>query len=288
MESILVPTDGSRNATVAVDHAVALATRLGASIRGLYVTHVPSYIGIEAGIDMDAVRSAFEAEGEAALEAVRSRCKRAGVPVTTETRMGRPARQIREAATDAQVDLVVMGTHGRSGVSRLLLGSVTESVLRGVEVPVLVIPSAEAPEPDDYDRILVATDASEGSRAATNMALELAGSLGTELHGLYVLDDRLSRAEVVERALEGEGANELADLEREAESRGVSFISAIETGLPHESIRDYAADHDVDFVVMGSHGRDVIDRAVLGSVSERVVRTASRPVLVVRSAEDAE
>lgn len=285
MDTILVPTDGSDNAEAAVDHAIILAQRFDATVHALYVTHVPSYVGVEAGTDMATVRQVIEDEGDSALASVERQCARAGVDVTSSKRTGNPSREITAFVGEGQADVVVMGTHGRGGVTRLLLGSVTETVLRRSDIPVLAVPKGSPPPEGAYEDILVATDASEGSRLAAEVAIEWAEAFEAHLHAMYVVDTGLVTSDVVLRALEGEGNTAVADVERKAEDVGLSVSTAIPEGVPHEAIRAYAGENDVDCIVLGSHGRDMIERAMLGSVSERTVRTAEQPVLVVPTPE---
>ncbi len=145
-DNILVPTDGSETSEVAVDHAVDLAEKYGATVHALYVIDVDatSYgLGTE---QVDRLRQGHLDEmpevKEAADEAtgyVAAAAEERGVPVEEHVRVGEPARAIRKFVDDADVDLVVMGSHGRSGLSRALLGSVAEKVLRRTSLPVLVV-----------------------------------------------------------------------------------------------------------------------------------------------------
>lgn len=283
MDTILVPTDGSPSAEAAVDHAIMLAERNDATVHGLFVVYVTNFADFEGGVDVGAVQGVIEEEGERAVEAIEKRCKNAGVAVETALRTGRPVAEIHSYADEIAADLIVMGTHGRSGISRLLLGSVTEAVLRRGDIPVLAIPAGVESPSDGYKGVLVATDASDGSRVAVETAVEWAGTLETTLDGLYVVDAGLAHSELIERALEGEGAAGVATVKRLAEEAGVEVRTAVETGVPHETITEYAAENDLDLIVVGSHGRDAVERVFLGSVSERTVRTADRPVLVVRA-----
>ncbi|WP_318569965.1 universal stress protein [Salinigranum marinum] len=142
-DAILVPTDGSPAAERAVDHAVELATTFGATVHALYVVDVALYSSLEAGVD--AVIDALEREGESAVEAVETRCAAAGIETETEVVIGPVHRAIRDYVTEHDIDLVVMGTHGRQGVERFLLGSVTERTVRTSPAPVLTV------GPDDED-----------------------------------------------------------------------------------------------------------------------------------------
>ena len=170
-EHILVPTDGSDVALQAATQAVELAAAIGASVHALYVVDA-SAVGFvrPADLDDDSVRTSLRETGERAVADVAELAEAAGVPVETSVVVGRPAEEIRAAAEGA-VDLVVMGTHGRSGVDRFLLGSVTERVVRSSTVPVLAVPTLEG----------VPVDSEE---AAAERAIEAAEADGYEVAGL--------------------------------------------------------------------------------------------------------
>jgi nucleotide-binding universal stress UspA family protein len=146
-----------------------------------------------------------------------------------------------------------------------------------------------------YDTILVPTDGSDVAEIAVDHALDLAEKYDATLHTIYVVDtdamDLSLGTEQVERVKSGrfgemedlaEKANEATGrVASKAEEQGVSVVENIVGGRPHREITDYATENDVDLIVMGSHGRGGVRRMLLGSVAERVLRTARIPVLVV-------
>lgn len=136
-EEILVPTDGSPAADAAIEHAVDLADQYDARLHALYVVDGASYSSLEAGSEI--VIEALEAEGEEATERVAKAAEEAGVEAVTTVTTGTAYRTIREYVEENDIDLTVMGTHGRQGLDRYLLGSVTERVVRTSEVPVLTV-----------------------------------------------------------------------------------------------------------------------------------------------------
>jgi nucleotide-binding universal stress UspA family protein len=141
-----------------------------------------------------------------------------------------------------------------------------------------------------YDDILFPTDGSAGADAALDHAIELSRTHGGTLHVLYVVEANVPVAEVgqpdVLDELEGEGERIVEDVRERATDAGVESIKAtVGGGSPHRVIREYADDHDVDLIVMGTHGRQGVDRLLLGSVAERVVRTAECPVMTVQATE---
>jgi len=138
-EHILVPTDGSEATERAVREAVDLAAAHDATIHALYVLNTASFASIPTESSVDGVSEMLEREGDVALDAVEAIAHEKGVPVERVQLDGSPAREIIRYADRSDVDLIVMGTHGRGGIDRLLLGSVAERVVRSSTVPVLTV-----------------------------------------------------------------------------------------------------------------------------------------------------
>lgn len=137
-DRILVPTDGSDGVDRVLDEAVELAELTGATIHGLYVVDARDYSTLPEAKWLS-IAEELESAGERALETVTERAEAAGVDVETDIDRGVPHEQILDTASETDADIVAMGTHGRSGLNRFLLGSVTEKVVRGADVPVLVV-----------------------------------------------------------------------------------------------------------------------------------------------------
>ncbi|MFT4885460.1 MAG: nucleotide-binding universal stress UspA family protein [Natronomonas sp.] len=137
-----------------------------------------------------------------------------------------------------------------------------------------------------YDDILVPTDGSTCATAAVEEAIDHAETHDARLHFLYVVDETRIPAEDrpgLYDSLETEGEAAISDARAKAKAAGITSIRGeIGAGAPHRVIVDYAEENDVDLVVMGTHGRSGLERALLGSVTERVLRTADQPVLTVR------
>jgi nucleotide-binding universal stress UspA family protein len=138
-DHILVPTDGSPGVERAVEHAVDLAAAHGATLHALYVVNTASYSSMPMETSWEHVRDMLGEEGEQALERVQELVEPEGVGVETIVVDGSPSREIVHYAEDGGIDLIVMGTHGRGGIDRLLLGSVAERVVRASKVPVLTV-----------------------------------------------------------------------------------------------------------------------------------------------------
>lgn len=136
-DRILVPTDGSDGIVPIVDHAVELAEIHGATLHAIYVINTATMDDLPMESSWEGLAQALEEEGQAGLRGVEKRT--GSVPVETTLLEGSPSQKIVEYAEEEDCDIIVMGTHGRSGVDRLLLGSVAERVVRTSSVPVLTI-----------------------------------------------------------------------------------------------------------------------------------------------------
>jgi nucleotide-binding universal stress UspA family protein len=141
-----------------------------------------------------------------------------------------------------------------------------------------------------YERILVPTDGSAGAEAALDEAVALAEHFDATVHSLYVADTTMVQPNGgyvdVTESFERIGRETTEAAVERAEAAGVTAVGAVEVGTPHRTILGYADDEDVDLVVMGTHGRTGLERYLLGSVTEKVVRTAEIPVLTVRAADE--
>lgn len=149
-----------------------------------------------------------------------------------------------------------------------------------------------------YETVLFPTDGSDESFHALEHAIDVAETYGATLHALYVVetdygsagfDDVPVNVDAILEARRADGARALERVEARAERTGTTVVTAVrEGGVVHREILDYADENDADVIVMGTHGRRGLDRWLLGSVTERVVRTSPIPVLTVRGESDAD
>lgn len=194
-------------------------------------------------------------------------------------------------------DLVVIGTHGRSGFDRLLLGSVAEKVLRTSTVPVLTVPphvpDVAPPGRDPFRRILYATDFSGGSEAALQYAASLAQHAAGDLAVMHVVE-RLPVGQDPFVGTSFDSSAYQAELESRARATLRTIVSdsirqkcgvedVLMTGKPYIEILRVAAERHSDLIVLGVHGRNALDRLVFGSTTEHIIRRARCPVLTVRA-----
>ena len=287
-EQILFPTDGSDGAAFAFDHVLDLATRHDATVHVLNVADTTD--GILQIRDDDA--DALEREGERIVGEAADRARERGVDTVTEVLRGKPYREIVDYAETRGVDLVVMPTHGRRGLERFLLGSTSERVVRLAGVPVLTIrPDDDARVTHPYREVLVPTDGSDCANQALTLGVDVADAEGAALHLLSAIAITALGVDVrtdIRMDLLAESAHELLEEAATfADDAGVDPVAkAVEYGPSiHRAILTYIDEHDVDLVVVGTHGRTGFDRYVLGSVTEYLVRTSPIPVLTVRAPE---
>lgn len=148
-ERILVPTDGSPEVDTVLEHATALAAAHDAELHALYVINTAGYSGLSGDTTIGGLDAMMNEQGEAALDRA---AEHAGDRLTERVLLdGRPSAEIVDYAEEGGCDLIVMGTHGRGGIDRLLLGSVAERVVRTSEVPVLTVRVPKRSDVDDTE-----------------------------------------------------------------------------------------------------------------------------------------
>ncbi|WP_423747143.1 universal stress protein (plasmid) [Haladaptatus sp. SPP-AMP-3] len=293
-DDILIPTDGSRGATAGARHGLTLARAFDSRVHLLSVVDERAYSARLVDIDRDIRehREALEDRAEEAVDELAELAADANVQSERVVEHGIPSEAIRSFVDERGIDLVSMGTHGRTGLDRYLLGSVTERVVRTSDVPVLT--SREAAESEtSYDAILLPTDGSDAAAGAVEHGLSIAERYGATVHALSVVDVRQLTGmyetdswtprllDVVEEARE----RSVEGVAERAKDRGLDVTTHVEHGIPSSVIREYVPEQDIDLVTMGTHGRTGLDRYLIGSVTERTVRTSDVPVLTVHHRE---
>ncbi len=293
---ILVPLDGSGFAESALPQALTLSRRAGAALHVTTVWEPRSSFGSELHEGLASEwAAAYLAEVAARVE------PHAGGAVTTGVRTGGVVDQLRGEAGQVEADLVVMATHGRGAVSRAWLGSVADAFVRRGERPVLLVRphEEEAGDPVDSEaevhRVLVPLDGSEPAEAALRHAESVGALFGAEYVLVRAVAPPLSKsrpyladslpaddAEVV-RARTEEAEQYVAEVARDMNERGRDVETRVTVSAqPARAILAEADQVGCDLIVMATHGRSGLPRALLGSTTDKVVRGASIPVLVHR------
>lgn len=282
-DDILLPYDGSEGAGAIIHHASEIAHYHDATLRVLYVADTTRDSVTRIGGETVDV---LVEHGQEVLEGAAETLQTLGTPYETDVVQGTPAQTIATYAEQYGYDLIVQPTHGRTGVSRFFLGSVSEKVLRLSTVPVLTARM----HPDEalqfpYDRLLLPTDGSDASLRAVDHGLELAEALDAEVDVLSVVPDGLAVETdplVVEEMGESIAEEAIQAVRERATRRSIPVLkSHVEVGDPASVIESFVADNPVDAVVMGTTGRRGTDRILLGSVAEKTVRRVPVPVLTV-------
>ena len=257
VKNILMPTDFSATAERALSHAAFLADQWGAV---LHVLHVADSPGPEH----------------------RQAATAAGTVVEAVVQAPSVAGAVLDYAGAQDIDLIVMGTHGRKGFERILPGSVAEQIVRHAACPVFTLRADDAHvSAPSIRRILVPIDFSGHARVALDDAQALAGVYGARLDLLHVvpagpgIDAPVALPDVIARARSG--------LSALMNGAAAPFTVQVQVGYPAAAILDFARDWDSDLIVIATHGRTGLARLLMGSVAEKVVRTAPCPVFTVKS-----
>jgi nucleotide-binding universal stress UspA family protein len=303
LNRILVGTDFSPESVIALEHAIRIARHVGAEIilahAGTVIDTADAALAPESAalLEYERIVAEHAAENRAQLEGLVSMVRGRGIAASERVVEGFPDTGITEAADQLNADLVVIGTHGRTGLKRLLLGSVAERVVRLCRRHVMVARPPVGGQPgsggDDggYRRILVPTDFSPRAELALEIALELVESGGEIdlLHAwnLPALTGSLVPGRVSNTALEPVRASIEAGVREKGEALiarhrrpSVQIALTIVNDSPPRAIDQRAATGH-DLIVMGGHGRRGLRRWILGSVAEATVRHAPCSVVVV-------
>lgn len=289
MKRILVPLDGSLLAEAILPVAEEWAREEEAEVILLWATR--AYRGV-GGDDTGPQMWSVE-EGEAYLKAVADRLERRGLrEVRRLVWYQEPVTAITQAAVAKTVDLIAMATHGRSGLSRLLLGSVALGVARSARLPMLLIRGQSAWKPWAHRKMLVPLDGSETSEAILPVVGRLAGSRNLRVTLLHVLEPARSGVLQPEIGLDEwmtvrrrDADRHLAKVAESLRDRRVRVECAVRFGRPVETIVAVAGQEREDLIAMVTHGRRGLGRLFFGSVAEEVLRRAAVPVLLFKAAE---
>jgi nucleotide-binding universal stress UspA family protein len=293
INTILCPIDLSDVSRHALDHARALAHWYQAKITVLHVSHPAVIPAIDFAV-VSAVPPPVLTEDERAtarqqvLEFIGG--ERDDTRIVIES--GEATRGILTAASTLPADLIVIGTHGIGGFEHLLLGSVTEKVLRRTACPVLTVPPrARSTSRLPFRRVLCPVDFSDSSLAALELALSLAREGDAELTILHVFEqsadeEPLANRPIVapeyRRELEAEFTARLHALVPQNVGDSCRLQARTGHGKAYREILGVATEDQADLIVMGVHGRNALDVMLFGSTTNQVVRRATCPVLTLR------
>ncbi len=296
IRNILLPTDFSRCSDQALIHALLLAERYDARLSIVHVLlpleHDPHEPGHRMP-DIESVQNDIDLRSSDQLKNAIGRSYRDISIEQTTIRGVSAAAAILEYAADRAIDLIVMGTHGRRGLNHFMLGSVAEEVVRLAPCPVLTVRELKQPSAKiQMSQILVPVDFSGFSREAISYAKHIAADLGAVVRILHIVEEVIHPSFYVTGQMsltswlpeiEAASLREMKRLADEAEGPHVPVEFHIKEGKAALDITGFARKNDIDLIVMASHGLTGLEHFLLGSVAERVARTAPCPLLTLKS-----
>lgn len=294
LKKILFPTDFSRCAEQALIHAVFLAEKHDAEIHLLHVVTLfedqPNIVSEEIGETEEIVRKLENIAERQLNKVVDSEDMR----IVTMIKRGISAAPIiLEYASDNNIDLIVMGTHGRRGLGHLLLGSIAEEVVRMAECPVFTIREVEKPKSlEAANNILVPIDFSNHSRKSLSYASEIAQSYNAKLQVFHIIEETIHPAFSISGkssvfdlipGIQEDSQNRAEKLVKDVVSNKVDFEITVKGGRATSDIVKFAKENSTDLIVIATHGLTGLEHMLLGSVTEKVVRMAHCPVFTVKA-----
>lgn len=297
VENILIPTDFSACADHALSHALEVADRFDARLHILHVVNEldPDWYGI-TDVQERAVKLRDQIQEEA-RERLHDLALEKDIETTVSLQLSFDvAETIYEYVEERNIDLAVMGTHGRQGLDRLMLGNVANKIVRHAPCPVMTVrekvPWAGEDEGVSFENVLAPIDFSEYSRAALSASKDVASAYQARLHLLFVAEKRTVPT-FSDTGIPGMGVVEMdPDIVKNAEealqqlnetTKGPRVESQyhVREGNVSRDIVDFAETRGVDLVVMATRGLTGVTRFLIGSNTERIVRVAPCPVLTV-------
>ncbi len=287
VEKILLSTDGSEYSEGAVREAIRLAKQCSSRLTAVSVIETnPEFATIAPQITEKMEQSAREQ-----LSAVQARARKEGVDCNIVVRGGEDSyKDIVDEAVKNKSDMIVMGRRGRTGLKRLMMGSVTARVIGHAPCNVLVVPKDAQL---NFKNIVVATDGSKYSASAASSAIGLAKRNGADLTVISVVPAELltpmdldltmtQRENIAEQEMK-EAEKSAKAVKDAAQKEGISVKAFVLSGKPSDAIIQTAREKRAGLIVVGSHGRTGVERLLMGSVAERVIVLSECPVLVVKA-----
>jgi len=277
---ILLATDFSSESQKALQCAISLAKRYNSK---LFITHAVQPDAAMRGMDMQvALPDLMHSNADQNIARIEQKGDLKSLPHAVILRSGEPWQIVSEVMSEENIELIVMGTHGRGGISKLFLGSTAEKAMRHASCPVLTVGSGSQSSLDRIGHILYATDFSDGSMCALPYALAFAEEDGAELIMLHVIETKPSH--------EGELVRwKSEDLQKMHEMVPTDVDLAcrpeieVEAGSPAEEILRLATTRNVELIVMGAHPDGPVTTHLPWTTLHHVLQHAQCPVLTVRA-----
>jgi nucleotide-binding universal stress UspA family protein len=289
IKNVLVPVDFSPPSRLAVNYAIVLARSFHARLTLLHVVESPAALLYAFPIESLKIENQHCDQAARMLASLVVHEDQDDLDLHTSVRRGSIEHEILAAIRDERADMVVMGTHGRGLLGRWFIGSVAEAMLRKLPVPVMMV--SRLSRPPGFSRILFATDLSDASVTSFPAVLDFAKTMRSELVAFHAIERTMPvyqeaeaavvdlREQLIEKARSG-----LATLAREAERRQGRIETVFDEGSAAELILKSAEKHIADLIVITIEDKGLLERALLGTTAERVIREAHAPVLALPAA----
>jgi nucleotide-binding universal stress UspA family protein len=290
LSAVLCATDLSDSSNKALPLAAKMAASHGAKLIVAHIIDLPAVTPYgETMVDPQELRNRVEHSARAQVTDILAR--HPAVEWELRIAIGYPAKEILQIVGDSRADLVVAATHTRSGLERLLLGSVSRKLMHTLSVPFLIVPGDMPLEQleRNIDSVLIACDFSPDSAGAVRWGLDFTQAFGARLTLATViepsqLDQILKLDPQKERGLAANLQNDMHQRLREImPDRDGPFESVVLAGHPHDEINKYAILNHIDLIVMGVRGRGFIENILVGSTTDRLIRLGQFPVMAVRT-----
>jgi len=292
LSAVACATDLSESSNKALPLAAKMAARHGARLIVAHIIDLPAVTPYgETMVDPQELRNRVEQSARAQVMDILAHCE--AVEWDLRIAIGYPAKEILQIVIDSQADLLVAATHTRSGLERLLLGSVSRKLMHTLSVPFLIVPGDMPLEQleRNIDSVLIACDFSPDAAGAVRWGIDFTQAFGARLTLATVIEpSQLAQLLKLDPQKEHGLAANLQD-ELQAKLREIipephrdqHFESVVLAGRPHEELNKYAILNHVDLIVMGVHGRGLIENILVGSTTDRLIRLGQFPVLAVRT-----
>ena len=294
LNSVVCATDLSEGSNKALPLAASMAARHGAKLIIAHIIDLPAVTPYgETMVDPHELRSRVEQSAKAQIADILSHCADK-VDWEMNIAIGYPAKEIMNIVEEVNADMVVAATHTRSGIERLLLGSVTRKLMHSLDVPLLIIPGdipAEQLE-RSLESVLIACDFSPDSSKGVQWGIDFSQAFGAKLTMATVIENSQ-----LEQLLKLDPQKEHGMADKLQNDLHQSLLDTLPTkykdsiipetvvlaGKPHEELNKYAILNHIDLIVMGVHGRGIIEHLLVGSTTDRLVRLGRFPVMAVRA-----
>ena len=293
LNAVVCATDLSEGSNKAVPIAAQMAGHHGAKLIIAHIIDLPAVTPYgETMVDPQELRSWVEQSAKAQITDILAHCEQ--VEWELNIAIGYPAKEILQIVEDVSADMVVAATHTRSGIERLLLGSVSRKLMHTLNVPLLIVPGDMSPEQlgRPLEDVLIACDFSPDSGNAVRWGIDFAQAFGAKMTMATVIENsQLSQLLKLDPQKEHGMAEKLqADLNVKLQETvpeeyrdTIKPETVVLAGQPHEELNKYAILNHIDLIVMGVHGRGLIENLLVGSTTDRLVRLGQFPVMAVRA-----